>query len=68
MIKVFIIMLLINMILKYNIILIFHVRLCCLISVILFRFYNINNGDYIIIISGYFAIDKHSFYIILLRI
>jgi len=60
--------LLIDIILKYNIILIFYVSLCCLISVILLIFHNMNNGDYIIIIRGYFGIDTYSFYIILLRV
>jgi len=40
--------------------------MCCLIRGTLLVFYDINNGDYIIIIREYFGTDKYSFYMILL--
>jgi len=60
--------LLINVTLKFNGALIFYVNLRCIIRDILLVFYDINNDNYLIIISEYFGIDKYSFYIILLSV
>jgi len=53
--------------LKYNKLLIFYIRVCCIVRIFILIFYNLNNGDFIILITEYFGIDKYSFYIILLR-
>jgi len=67
MIKIYFILLLIIIIIIYNNILIFYISLCCLIRGLLLIFYSISNGEYLIIISLYFGLDKYSFYIVILR-
>jgi len=52
----------------YNVILIFYANLCCLIRCLILIYYIIVNGDYIIMISSYFRMDKYSYYIIILRV
>jgi NADH-ubiquinone oxidoreductase chain 4 len=52
----------------YNIRLIFCVSLRCLVTYLIFIYYVISNGDYIIIIRLYIGIDKYSFYIIILSV
>jgi len=46
----------------------FCVSLRCLITYLIFIFYIMSNGDYIIIIRFYIGIDKYSFYMIILSI